>query len=333
LHVSDSLDHDLGGEPVEITSPSPTPRRTVYALVDRQNLPSLFRTFDFASPDTHSPQRYFTTVPQQALFLLNNRQIHELAQRTAEAVRRTAATSNRELVVDTFRRVLSRQPNSAELKEAEAFLQQSARPAVGVIDRRSLWSYGTANINDQFAVLQFAPLSVFQDGRWQAGKQYPDAGVLGYASLGKESGHTPRGSHRAVVRRWQAPLSGHIHVLGMMGHSSERGDGVQATIWAGQQRLFSSRQKDSRRPYGPLTAKIQKGDHVDLVMSPGESDSFDSFFWRIQIKLIGDDGEVMEADSTKDFSGPFQPESMQPLDRLGQLAQVLLMSNEFAFVD
>ena len=28
-------------------------------------------TFDFASPDTHSPERYTTTVPQQALFLMN----------------------------------------------------------------------------------------------------------------------------------------------------------------------------------------------------------------------------------------------------------------------
>ena len=38
----------------------------MYGFIDRQNLPGLFRTFDFASPDTHAPQRYTTTVPQQA---------------------------------------------------------------------------------------------------------------------------------------------------------------------------------------------------------------------------------------------------------------------------
>ena len=48
------------------------PRRTIYGFIDRQNLPGLFRTFDFASPDTHAPQRYSTTVPQQALFLMNS---------------------------------------------------------------------------------------------------------------------------------------------------------------------------------------------------------------------------------------------------------------------
>ena len=51
--------------------PWPT-RRTIYGRIDRQNLPNMFRTFDFASPDTHSPQRFTTTVPQQALYLMNS---------------------------------------------------------------------------------------------------------------------------------------------------------------------------------------------------------------------------------------------------------------------
>ena len=32
---------------------------------------SVFRTFDLASPDSSTPQRHSTTVPQQALFLMN----------------------------------------------------------------------------------------------------------------------------------------------------------------------------------------------------------------------------------------------------------------------
>src|SRR5205085_4280487 len=56
-------------------------RRTIYGFIDRQNLPSLFRSFDFASPDAHSPQRYSTTVPQQALFLMNSPFLVEQARR------------------------------------------------------------------------------------------------------------------------------------------------------------------------------------------------------------------------------------------------------------
>ncbi len=40
----------------------------------------MFRTFDFASPDTSTPQRYTTTVPQQALFLMNSPFVVEQAR-------------------------------------------------------------------------------------------------------------------------------------------------------------------------------------------------------------------------------------------------------------
>jgi hypothetical protein len=157
--------------------------------------------------------------------------------------------------------------------------------------------------------------------------------VHGYASLGKEHGHTPRGKKLAVVRRWRIPLTGRIRVIGMMGHRNDKGDGVHATIWAGKTRLFSERQKGSNRPYGPMWAKVNEGEYIDFVVTPGENDSFDSFFLRTQLNLVGENGQVVEADSVRDFSGPFRSDSMKPLDRLGQLAQVLLMSNEFAFVD
>ncbi|HEY7308510.1 MAG TPA: PSD1 and planctomycete cytochrome C domain-containing protein [Gemmataceae bacterium] len=72
LAVAGRLDATMGGRAVELTTAPFTTRRTVYGFIDRQNLPGLFRTFDFASPDTSTPQRYATTVPQQALFLMNS---------------------------------------------------------------------------------------------------------------------------------------------------------------------------------------------------------------------------------------------------------------------
>src|SRR5262249_13310195 len=67
LATSGELDMKAGGRPDDVTGK----RRTVYALVDRQFLPGMFRTFDFANPDLHVAQRSTTTVPQQALFLMN----------------------------------------------------------------------------------------------------------------------------------------------------------------------------------------------------------------------------------------------------------------------
>jgi hypothetical protein len=72
LAAAGTLDPTMGGRAVDIVGDKNVRRRTLYGFIDRQNLPSLFRTFDFASPDTTSPQRYQTTVPQQALFMLNS---------------------------------------------------------------------------------------------------------------------------------------------------------------------------------------------------------------------------------------------------------------------
>src|SRR5205085_5787311 len=80
LFTAGRLDTSIGGPAVELTrAPFPT-RRTVYGFIDRQNLQGLFRTFDFASPDATTAQRYTTTVPQQALFLMNSPFVLEQAR-------------------------------------------------------------------------------------------------------------------------------------------------------------------------------------------------------------------------------------------------------------
>ena len=73
LAVAGRLDPTMGGRPVELFNPkSPSTRRTVYGMVNRYELDATYRTFDFPSPDISAPMRPTTTVPQQALFLLNS---------------------------------------------------------------------------------------------------------------------------------------------------------------------------------------------------------------------------------------------------------------------
>ena len=79
LDVAGQLDKHIGGESEDIVGGEGGTRRTLYAHIDRQNLPNVFRTFDFASPDAHSPERAHTLVPQQALFLLNSQLIERVA--------------------------------------------------------------------------------------------------------------------------------------------------------------------------------------------------------------------------------------------------------------
>ncbi len=116
------------GRPRRSTEPPFSSRRTLYGFIDRQNLDGLYRTFDFAVPDATSPRRFVTTVPQQALFLMNSPFLHEQARRLAgEIAGRTRDSRDsrgrpRQAVRRLYRRVLGRPPEPDELALADAFV-------------------------------------------------------------------------------------------------------------------------------------------------------------------------------------------------------------------
>jgi mono/diheme cytochrome c family protein len=129
LAVSGQLDRSLGGPAVELTAVPWATRRTIYGLIDRQNLPSLFRTFDFASPDTHSPQRFTTTVPQQSLYMLNSPFVRDQARSLAARGELASASAPGERIERLYRLALSRVPSERELSWGLAFLaDEESRP-------------------------------------------------------------------------------------------------------------------------------------------------------------------------------------------------------------
>ena len=123
LAVSGNLDETVGGRPVAITEPPFPGRRTIYGFIDRQNLDGVYRAFDFASPDTSSPRRFVTTVPQQALFLMNNPFVIAQAKHLAGRPE-VAGSSPTERVERFYRLLLGRLPDSRERAAAVAFLER-----------------------------------------------------------------------------------------------------------------------------------------------------------------------------------------------------------------
>jgi len=122
LAVSGELDMQVGGLPVDLVSePFPT-RRTVYGLIDRQNLPGVFRTFDFANPDASNQGRFFTTVPQQALFLMNSPFVIQQARQFVKRDEIAHAKSEKQKVEAMYQLLWQRPAESSELRQAEQFL-------------------------------------------------------------------------------------------------------------------------------------------------------------------------------------------------------------------
>ncbi len=129
LSVSGSLSLQQGGRSVRIEDKPDANRRTVYAFVNRQNLPNLFRTFDFAGPDTTCPQRFTTTVPQQALYLLNSPFIEAQAKRLAKREEVQAVADDSRIRV-LYRLAYQREPSAGELVLARQFVDDFVPSAV-----------------------------------------------------------------------------------------------------------------------------------------------------------------------------------------------------------
>ncbi len=122
LAISGRLDLTKGGHAQDIATSAESRRRTVYGFIDRQNLPGLFRTFDFANPDTSSAQRFSTTVPQQALYLLNNPFLAEQSKSVLARAEIRKETDPEKKVGALYRIIYQRAPDAEELQIARAFL-------------------------------------------------------------------------------------------------------------------------------------------------------------------------------------------------------------------
>lgn len=329
LAATGQLDRTIGGPPVKLTTAPYTKRRTLYGHVDRQNLPGLFRTFDFASPDTHCPKRHQTSVPQQALFLLNGDFV--MAQAVQVVARRDVqqANSDAERVRRLYRAIYGRGPTAAELRIATAFIAKSSKRSSTVTNAGSPWQYGWGKVDrGRKRLAAFHPLTHWTGKQWQGGTKLPDA-KIGWVLLNANGGHPGNDANHSAVRRWIAPRDGHVAVRGRLHHPRKEGDGVRCLVissrhgivgeWTAHNKQFDTRTR-------PFT--VRKGDTVDFVTECITNPTHDGFTWKVTLSAGRRRGGP-RFDSVAQFHGP----AARELNRWERLAHVLLISNEFQFVD
>lgn len=323
LATTGSLDVQHGGKSVDITPSGAPRRRSIYAFIDRQNLPQFFRTFDFAGPDTHSPGRFETSGPQQTLFLRNSGLMREEVRRLADSL---PDSSPEERVHVLYRRVLNREPAPDEMTAAMEFFRSSLseiEPAVGP----AIWTYGYGEFDSVSAQLKsFSLIPHFTGDRWQGSTQLPDS-KIGWVIWHSKGGH-PGNRQHAVVLRWTAPRDILVRVTGKLNHPSKEGDGVRATVLiGGKQKLGQWTAQNSSTDTGTSPVAVTAGTVVDLIVDCRENENNDSFNWSPRIEEVGLGSQKW--DSALQFKGP----GPSALGVWAQLAQVLLLSNEFQFVD
>jgi hypothetical protein len=122
IYVCGQMDHRIGGHATDLEQKPYTNRRAVYGKIVRQNIPALFRTFDFANPSIHTPMRPETTVPQQALFAMNSEFVQEQAHEVASLLK---SKETKARIQELYHRILSRSPSIEELDLSIKYLGKS----------------------------------------------------------------------------------------------------------------------------------------------------------------------------------------------------------------
>jgi hypothetical protein len=330
LEASGDLQQRIGGKPVEMLSTQAEHwRRSVYGLVDRQFLPTTLRMFDFANPDLHIGRRSETFVPQQSLYFLNHPFVAQRAQALADKLIQASDTAP---IDQLYQAILQRAPTQNETEAAEIFLNHpEATQEVAVPATAQDWSYGYGEIDDSTGKLKsFQALPHYSGSAWQGGPAWPDK-KIGWAQLTSSGGHPGDDLAHACVRRWTAPATMRVAITSKAKHEPNVSDGVRFRIVSSRHGLLGSLSlKAAEAPLNVEQVELQAGDTLDFVVDIVKELNSDQFLWAPEIKQL----EPASADSTswqatQDFSGP----STRKLTKLEQLAQVLMLTNEFWFVD
>jgi mono/diheme cytochrome c family protein len=330
LASAGQLDRKIGGKSVDIVNPPYSKRRAVYASIDRQNLPGIFRTFDFPSPDVSNPQRFVTTVPQQALFMINSPFVVEQARAIVAKPEFSKAESASEWQIqEIYERVYARRAEPTEVEAALTFVTEEAKRPVESREEKPAWRYGYGFFDAAAGKTNFTGLPKFtKNSSWQGGDKLPDD-KLGWVMLDRDGGHVGNDPQHAAIRRWIAPQDVTISIKGSLTRPTESGDGVEGII-------VSSRGGELLRviaePKGHVETKLENvelkaGDTLDFIVSLRADNNSDNFSWPVVIKT-----EAAEWNSRAQFAGPV-PSRPPPLTPWEKYAQVLLETNEFAFVD
>ncbi|WP_197355305.1 PSD1 and planctomycete cytochrome C domain-containing protein [Aureliella helgolandensis] len=326
LKVTGNLDERLYGQAVPIDQLSGALRRTVYSYIDRQNLPSVFRTFDMASPDTHTPKRPQTSVPQQGLYLMNSDFIAEISLRLSEQPEFSdAEVDAAEKANRLFQQILGRAATEQEIQLAVELTEQAEQAAPAELAERWIYGYGPFDVSN--ATLQsFTRLPMFIAETWQGGAELPDA-KLGWCKLSALGGHPGNSQEFAVVRRWVAPRSGTVSIRGNLNHPAAEGDGVRASLLSGGKLIEQWTALNQRMPTRAQGIDVEQGAVLDFVTDCISSPNHDSFEWKVAVQYR--EGTPKEFRSE---AGVPQPPKT-PMNPWALLVQALLTTNELAFVD
>ncbi|MBP6784664.1 MAG: DUF1553 domain-containing protein, partial [Verrucomicrobiales bacterium] len=123
LQVGNRLDNTMYG-PSEANAESG--RRSVYLRVKRSELVPIMTMFDAPEPNQSIGDRGNTTVPTQALAMMNSNFVRDIANRLQARVEATRPATTEEAITRAYEIALGRSPGPDEVARMKSYIAQQA---------------------------------------------------------------------------------------------------------------------------------------------------------------------------------------------------------------
>jgi hypothetical protein len=121
-------------------------RRSIYLTVTRSNLIPILQLFDAPDSIQSIGHRDVTTVPPQALALMNSPLTRQLAEKFAKRIYVSSETKTEQVVGKAYGIALSRGPTATEMKQMSDFIREQAA------------SYGDSDNSMNLAVIDYCQI-------------------------------------------------------------------------------------------------------------------------------------------------------------------------------
>ncbi|MDG2125148.1 MAG: PSD1 and planctomycete cytochrome C domain-containing protein, partial [Verrucomicrobiales bacterium] len=112
----------VGRRQVQVDTGGGGTKRSVYLPVVRGDVQTALEVFDFAEPSLVTGDRDVTTVPSQALYLMNSEFVQQQAAGLAQRLRDESGQGR--MVKDAFELVYGREPTVEEVRKTRAYFQR-----------------------------------------------------------------------------------------------------------------------------------------------------------------------------------------------------------------
>jgi hypothetical protein len=118
--IRDSILTAAGG--IDSTQRETNKKRSIFVKIDRNRVPELFNVFDYPNPGIVSGNRNTSTVPTQALFMMNNEFVINEARTTAVRILSFENLNDEERLILTYKTCLGREPREKEKNLSLSYL-------------------------------------------------------------------------------------------------------------------------------------------------------------------------------------------------------------------